>query len=118
MFDLDDSDKLKPCPFCGSDVEIVECDEPTNVGGRVVQCLKCLACSRVQFGESICCLLTEAWNLRAYDAQIATLTAKLARVRGLAEGADRYLSSLGPDDEISFWVIEDYFKQILREVGP
>lgn len=108
MFDLDDSGKLKPCPFCGSEAEIVECDEPTNAGGHVVQCPKCLACSRVQFGESICRLLTEAWNRRADDAQIATFTAKLERLRDVWNGR-----SVNRDNELASVIDE-----ILREVGP
>lgn len=36
-----DSDMdLLPCPFCGADAEIIECDEPSNKGGTAVQCTR------------------------------------------------------------------------------
>lgn len=38
---IDDSDRLKPCPFCGAEAEIItlegETDEP-SIGAQCVQC--------------------------------------------------------------------------------
>ena len=34
-------DELKRCPFCGGHASIIEVEEPSNVGGYVVQCADC-----------------------------------------------------------------------------
>lgn len=61
----DDSDRLKPCPFCGGDAEVDQCDDETspNWNGYFVQCLRCQASSAVVFGEWRP-MLYELWNRR------------------------------------------------------
>lgn len=65
----DDSDHLKPCPFCGSDAEfdaVASVDGEPNAGGMFVQCLGCQVCSRLIFpcGDDPKPLLLDAWNRR------------------------------------------------------
>lgn len=61
------SDKLKPCPFCGSDAEIVYYDQyPEKYG---VGCSKCPAilaelCEYKLFDSEA--EAAEAWNRRSY----------------------------------------------------
>lgn len=43
------SEKLKPCPFCGGEAEIIHIDEGENAGGSCVCCTQCLASSNVEF---------------------------------------------------------------------
>ena len=61
------TEKLKPCPFCGGKAEKIAVEEPSNVGGYVVQCSSCEASTRVWFPikDSVDRILREAWNRRA-----------------------------------------------------
>jgi len=69
---IDDSDRLKPCPFCGGEAEIdtVDSGQP-NEGGFFAACLKCGASTNVRFacGEDPVELVREQWNRRAKDAE-------------------------------------------------
>lgn len=72
---IDDSDQLKPCPFCGGEAEIgrIDGDENTpNFGGMFVQCLNplCEASSALIFpcGEDPKPLLMERWNKRPLES--------------------------------------------------
>jgi Lar family restriction alleviation protein len=58
---------LKPCPFCGGKASIINVEEPSNIGGKVVQCEKCEASTRVWFPikDAVDQILREAWNRRA-----------------------------------------------------
>ena len=60
----DDSDRLKPCPFCGSDAVIGEDDSDQ---GYYVECIGCGASSCKQYacGDDPLPLLHEKWNRRA-----------------------------------------------------
>ena len=64
----DDSDRLKPCPFCGSDAEFGEIGDGPDVGGHFVQCLnsRCGASSALVFPlkEDAKNMLLERWNRR------------------------------------------------------
>lgn len=66
---------LLPCPFCGGTPEVVNCSEPDNEGGIVVQCSSCWTSSRVHFpmgkDESLR-NVTEAWNTRASPVPLAS----------------------------------------------
>lgn len=88
--DAPDSKELLPCPFCGGKPSIVTLDEsePDNVGGQVVVCGKCQACSVVVFPlkESARDKLHEVWNRRARKEAIQTAAMALRFVRSL----DRY----------------------------
>ena len=74
---IDDSDRLKPCPFCGADAEIItlegETDEP-SIGAQCVQCTSssCGAASGLIYPlmDDVTDLLLERWNKRnnQYDA--------------------------------------------------
>lgn len=68
---IDDSDRLKPCPFCGSDAEFGEIGggkETPEAGGHFVQCLNsaCGASSAliVPLMDDVKSLLMERWNRR------------------------------------------------------
>ena len=68
---IDDSDRLKPCPFCGAEAEIItlegETDEP-SIGAQCVQCTSraCGAASGRIYPlmDDVTDLLRERWNKR------------------------------------------------------
>lgn len=68
---IDDSDRLKPCPFCGAEAEIItlegETDEP-SIGAKCVQCTSsaCGAASGLIYPlmDDVTDLLRERWNKR------------------------------------------------------
>jgi Lar family restriction alleviation protein len=66
--------QLSPCPFCGGKAKIIDCEEESNTGGRVVACKKCEACSIVMFPlmDSVDDMLTQAWNRRTSPRQRAS----------------------------------------------
>ena len=63
-----DSDRLKPCPFCGSDAEFDEISEGQDTGSHFVQCISsaCGASSARIFPlmDDVKALLLERWNKR------------------------------------------------------
>ncbi len=69
---IDDSDRLKPCPFCGAAAEIItlegETDDP-SIGAQAVQCTNsaCGAASGLIYPlmDDVTDLLRERWNKRA-----------------------------------------------------
>ena len=68
---IDDSDRLKPCPFCGAEAEIItlegETDEP-SIGAQCVQCTSsaCGAASGLIYPlmDDVTDLLRQRWNKR------------------------------------------------------
>ena len=68
---IDDNDRLKPCPFCGAEAEIItlegETDEP-SIGAQCVQCTSsaCGAASGLIYPlmDDVTHLLIERWNKR------------------------------------------------------
>lgn len=62
----DETESLKPCPFCGGEASIIAVKEASNVGGFVVQCGSCEASTRVWFPakDPVDRILREAWNRR------------------------------------------------------
>lgn len=38
---IDDSDRLKPCPFCGGSASMVYVDRGHDAGGRYIACDAC-----------------------------------------------------------------------------
>lgn len=64
----DDSDRLKPCPFCDSDAEFGAIGEGQDIGGHFVQCLNsaCGASSALIYPlmDDVKNLLLERWNRR------------------------------------------------------
>ena len=77
---IDDSDRLKPCPFCGGAAEMgcvrSESGEEPNEGGYFIACLACDASTGLRFacGDDPKPLLIEQWNRRAALAQQAEPT--------------------------------------------
>jgi Lar family restriction alleviation protein len=69
--EIDDSDRLKPCPFCGGAAEIdqvrSESGDDPNEGGYFIACLACDASTGLRFacGEDPRPMLMEQWNRRA-----------------------------------------------------
>lgn len=59
--------ELKPCPFCGGEARRVDCDDlpedDPNVGGSLIECTKCFACTAVHFDRKE--HLVDSWNRRA-----------------------------------------------------
>lgn len=70
---IDDSDRLKPCPFCGGEAEMHQAHDPDgpNDQGYYVECGKCGASTNLRFscGEDARPLLMEQWNRRTKDAE-------------------------------------------------
>ena len=69
---IDDSDRLKPCPFCGCDADFGVVDannEASDAGGHFVQCCNsaCGASSALVFPlmDDVRNLLMERWNKRS-----------------------------------------------------
>lgn len=68
---IDDSDRLKPCPFCGGAAEMdcvrSEDGSDPNEGGYFVVCRACDCSTGLRFacGEDPKPLLIEQWNRRA-----------------------------------------------------
>lgn len=62
---IDDSDRLKPCPFCGGAAEMRQVHDPDgpNDQGYYVECGKCGASTNARP------LLMEQWNRRTQDAE-------------------------------------------------
>lgn len=97
------SDELKPCPFCGSPAALANVDEPSNVGGRVIQCGTCLASSPVMFPcmDSADEPLKDAWNRRCDNAAkaeaVMAFATWLQKRHGGVQVADahRYLAERG-----------------------
>jgi len=72
------SDELKPCPFCGADVDLVECfDEGTREDYWRVLCRgrKCISPDYAEYSDVQS--ITAAWNTRPVED---TLRAELNRV--------------------------------------
>jgi len=55
--------KLKPCPFCGGEAEILNLDDGENAGGSCISCTRCLASSNVEFGRKE--NFVSNWNRRS-----------------------------------------------------
>lgn len=77
----DDSDRLKPCPFCGSEAEgctIPAEQEDVGAGAMFVQCTnsQCMASSALIYPlmDDPKPLLLERWNRRVAGAKIAPLS--------------------------------------------
>ena len=62
---IDDSDRLKPCPFCGGAAEIEIATEAGDCA-YVVCCQTCMASSKLIYAlmDDVSPLLLEAWNRR------------------------------------------------------
>jgi Lar family restriction alleviation protein len=84
----DDSDRLKPCPFCGGDAEWnqhegdpLKLDDPMT-GANWIECLKCGASTNLRYSLMDDCrpVLAEQWNRRylAAPAQPAPEPAALS----------------------------------------
>ena len=55
--------ELKPCPFCGGEAaRDIILEDGSNYGGEIIGCKRCLASTRVFFGEKEG--LEESWNTR------------------------------------------------------
>lgn len=70
---LDDSDRPKPCPFCGGDADfdqVVDERDP-GCGGHYIDCLECGASTSLVFPlmDDVKALLLERWNRRATKGQ-------------------------------------------------
>lgn len=80
---IDDSDRLKPCPFCGGAAEMdcvrSEAGDDPNEGGYFIACLACDCSTGLRFacGEDPRPLLVEAWNRLAPEG----LTFEVSRPR-------------------------------------
>lgn len=68
---IDDSDRLKPCPFCGAEAEIITLEGETDelsIGAQCVQCTSsaCGAASGLIYPlmDDVTDLLRERWNKR------------------------------------------------------
>lgn len=74
---------LKPCPFCGSDTELIDAPEPMNEGCVVVECTKCHASTCVSYAvkDDPRPVVIDAWNRRHEDAELSRLRTELASAK-------------------------------------
>ena len=77
---IDDNDRLKPCPFCGSEAEIIKIDgeiDAIDTGALCVQCTACGASSTLiyQLMDDATHLLMELWNKRRSATRIVDVDA-------------------------------------------
>ena len=91
---IDDSDRLKPCPFCGAAAEIITLageDEP-GVGAQCVQCTSraCGAASGLIYPlmDDVTDLLHERWNKR-FNAPLSGGDSPPHRADGYLAGNNR-----------------------------
>ena len=99
----DDSDRLKPCPFCGGlaemDVVRSEAGDDPNEGGYFVACIACDCRTGLRFacGEDPRPLLVEQWNRRTVHEHGRIVTRDLA-VTTWREvcGSDQAMAMLPP----------------------
>ena len=61
------SEKLKPCPFCGGEAEIVKCDNLFSILYFYVGCKTCLARAKSCYESPEDAV--RYWNRRATDEQ-------------------------------------------------
>lgn len=76
---IDDSDRLKPCPFCGGEAEIISLEGEAGevgIGAKAVQCMNvaCGAASGLVYPlmDDVTDLLLERWNKR-HNASLSGL---------------------------------------------
>lgn len=102
---IDDSDRLKPCPFCGGAAEMHQAHDPDgpNDQGYYVECGKCGASTNLRFscGEDARPLLMEQWNRRS---TIASLERQLEDAKARAESAERALAEARKDQGRMDWL--------------
>lgn len=74
---IDDNDRLKPCPFCGAEAEIITLEGETyepSIGAQCVQCTSsaCGAASGLIYPlmDDVTHLLIERWNKR-HNAKVS-----------------------------------------------
>ena len=85
---IDDSDRLKPCPFCGGEAEFGEVphSEPKDFGARFIECLNpmCRATTALVFGEDAAANLLERWNKRTAPTpqQVSDYLAMVESIKG------------------------------------
>lgn len=73
---IDDSDRLKPCPFCGAEAEIITLEGEVGADGVGAQCVQCTssACGAASgliypLMDDVTDLLRERWNKR-HNAEV------------------------------------------------
>ena len=86
---IDDSNRLKPCPFCGAEAEIITLEGETDdqsIGAQCVQCTSsaCGAASGLIYPlmDDVTDLLRERWNKRHNQYDTAD---EINRMRELAD---------------------------------
>ena len=86
---IDNRDRLKPCPFCGAEAEIITLegeDGDVGIGAQCVQCTSsgCGAASGLIYPlmDDVTHLLIERWNKR-HNAKVTGSPALSASPRGL-----------------------------------
>lgn len=79
-------ERLKACPFCGGEAEIVHLDDGENTGGSCVSCTQCLASGNVEFGRKE--NFVANWNRRTPGATLEATQAENVRLREALEQID------------------------------
>ena len=121
---IDDSDRLKPCPFCGGAAEMHQAHDPDgpNDQGYYVECGKCGASTNLRFscGEDARPLLMEQWNRRTQDAE-ALKSERRATVQLRAMHAALSAAEKTPRDPLEIeelWDEANDLREKYDEYGP
>ena len=89
---MSDEPKLAPCPFCGSEAEIIYIQHGDNAGGSCVCCTRCSASSNVEFGRKE--NFVSNWNRRvpapAVPDDVAIAALRLSAIVEGITGAMRH----------------------------
>lgn len=80
-------EELKNCPFCGGHALIINCQTGMSTRGSYVACKKCNSEGATfnSYNGNHEELAAIAWNTRAVDTQIESLTAQLNEARAALE---------------------------------
>ena len=100
--------ELKPCPFCGGvAARDIILEDGSNYGGEIIGCKRCLASTRVFFGEKEG--LEESWNTRTpAPAEVEELEAGRYRMMIPVEISTTGGLLLDRKDGLHGYSLEDY----------
>jgi len=122
---IDDSDRTKPCPFCGGHASMGYVDRGQGAGGRYIACDTCGASTNLRFacGDDPMPLLLEQWNKRVGQREEADLHAVMRRLVAGIDHLDKLTREWEPDhssgaDRRGWLLAKDARDDAVRALGP